>query len=773
MRSVNLEQRVCAPFNPDPLEQTEKQVLPGIDLTNCESEPIHIPGSIQPHGWLVAVSPADLRIIAISGNAASFLNIEADAAIGSHLKDLDVGTDRIPLGEKLAVAIRASDGKPITATEPIRFRSGAKAYNAVIHQHDGAMIIEIEEASTSMGPLAIQQVMLQAFAKFQSIHSMQALLDQAVEYVHQITGYDRVMIYRFHPDWHGEVVAEVKRPEHEPMMGLHFPATDIPEQARRLYQINTIRQIADVHARTWPIVPTLRADARRPLDLTHSALRAVSPVHIEYLRNMGVGASLSISLIYRGKLWGLIACHHNSSRFVDHDARMTCKFIGQMLSASLEHRHDAEERDRSQKVQERTMQLHQLMMRERSVADALTKDENTLLQLVKAEGAALIFEEKVHRIGAAPDEGTIGIITSWMRAEKVPAVFRTTELPRIIPEIADRKGMPAGLLAITLSQELGEYILWFKPETLAQVHWAGAPEKSITTTLNGQGQPTLGPRKSFAKWTEQVKGTSTPWTRADLSIAQKLREDVLQVIARNANEIRKLNEKLRVAYEELDTFSYTISHDLRTPLSAIRNYAEYLLMVYRDKVEGDLDDVLERMIRSTDKMFTLIEEVLDYSRLGRTELSGGPVDMAVMLKEIKDEVLSSWSDGRTTLTIGATPPLWGDRTMIAQVFTNLISNAVKYSQRTGSPQVHVEGSENDDEVIYTVQDNGIGIDMEQAAHVFDLFKRLDNVKGFEGSGVGLSIVKRIVEKHQGKIWLNSEPGEGSVFHVSFPKPVEV
>jgi chemotaxis family two-component system sensor kinase Cph1 len=740
------------------------------DLTNCDREPIHIPGRIQAHGVLLALSPADHTVVQASQNTADYFGQPPDALLGRNLADLKTEPGGEPFGAELADVLNvARRTAQFDAFNPYRITLDGTAFHVIFHRHDDALVLEFEPQSGSVEPLQIQQVLSQAFAEIQSSASLVELLNHGARYVRQLTGYDRVMVYRFHEDWHGEVVAEMKRPDLEPFLGLHYPASDIPKQARELYKTNLIRLISDVNTPAVSVVPTLFADKNRPLDLTHASLRAVSPIHIEYLQNMGVAASLSISLLYRGELWGLIACHNYSPRFVDYNARMTCRFVGQLLSAALEHRRDAEEQHRASIYQNRLLYLHDKMVREWNVVDGLTRHKHTLLDLNSASGAALIFENKVYALGTTPSEAELLELSGWLRDQRMAAIFHTAQLPKIFPAAEAYATKAAGLLAISLSRELGEYALWFKPERIQNVSWAGAPDKAVEIAEDGTQR--LSPRKSFEKWTEEVRFTAEPWSQTELSIAHKLREDVLQVVSQKSNEIRILNEKLKTAYEELDAFSYTVSHDLRTPLASVKNYTEILLEEYSTEFNDDVRAILEKITRSADKMANLIRYVLHYSRVGRAELELQWVDMPALLADVREEVLHGEAGGHDTgdFVIGDTPTVWADPTMVTQIFTNLVSNAVKYSRRAHRPYVRIEGWETDTEVVYSVQDNGVGIDMTYAGKVFELFRRMDNVRDYQGSGVGLAIVKRIVDKHQGKIWFHSELGRGTTFFVSFPK----
>jgi len=733
-----------------------------VDLTNCDREPIHIPGRIQGHGFLVVADPNDYSIVQISENIDTFIGQTAASLIGKNVNALTQTSPDIPgtpLTEYLNVG---KHNQSFDSLNPYRVLLNGHDLNLITHLRDNLIIMEFEPRVSSTDGIIFGRIVGQAVSEIQSSQTLPDLLHNAARHIRQITGYDRVMIYRFSEDWHGQVVAEVKNDDLEPFLGLHYPASDIPRQARDLYKTNLIRIIADVNAPAAPIYPA----TDHSLDLTYSVLRAVSPIHIEYLQNMGVAASLSISLLYRGELWGLISCHNHTPRFVDYGSRTVCTLIGQLLSAALEYKKDEEDQQRQQQALASEQYLFEKMMKDWDVPAGLFKQKHSLLDLNTATGAALLFENKLLTVGETPSEKEILGIRDWLHQTSSQPVFYTHQLPNVYHPAAAFADKAAGLLAIEIARQMGEYVLWFKPEKVQTVDWAGRPDKAVI--VSNDGETSLHPRRSFEKWTEQVRNTAGHWRAFEVSTALKLREDMLHVINRKSNEIRKLNEKLKTAYEELDAFSYTISHDLRTPLSSVKSYAEILLEDYQADLNEDMQDLVHRIIKGTDKMNSLIRNVLHYSRVGRAELNFSFIKMKELLNDIREEILLHEKRTDLYIDIANSPPVFGDNTMITQLFSNLLSNAAKYSRSSKPARVEVSGKIENGEVIYTVKDNGIGIEMKHAGKVFELFRRMDNVKTIEGSGIGLAIAKRIVSNHNGKIWFHSEINKGTAFYVLLP-----
>lgn len=742
------------------MEQTSS-----INLTNCEQEPIHIPRHIQPHGFLLALSPGSLLIEKVSANTEMFTGKGTAALLGQPLSSLQPvitpAKNESSLTDLVTLGSLTGNFEQLNPQEVI---VGGKRMFLICHQHKDHIICEFEPFRSDDSTITLQKIMGTALPVIQSSSSFDELLNHVAGMVKKITGYSRIMIYRFHKDQHGEVVAEAREEGLESWLHLHYPASDIPVQARKLYKLNLVRIIADVYSQ--PSALLSYESNTSPLDLTHSVLRAVSPVHIEYLKNMEVGASFSISLLSKNELWGLIACHNAAPKFIDYNSRVACKFIGQLFSAALEFKSDERIEERNNLLMQKQQQLFEQLLRENDPATALTKREVTLLDINSATGAVFYYEGKMYRLGVVPSEEEIAGIITWIRGNEPGDFYQTSSLPLRYAPAEKIATLASGIMVTEIGHDLGEYLMWFKPEIAKTVDWAGSEQKDMQVQEDGIAR--ISPRKSFAKWTQEVRHTSEEWTNYEISAAMRLREDLIQIINKKASEIRKLNDLLKAAYDELDTFSFTISHDLRSPLSAIRNYSEIIMEDYGHEFSEEAKDLFQRVIRGTDKMAGLIKDVLHYSRVGRAGIEIAEVNMQKMLTEIREELLGPVPGRHIQFHIKNTPPVTGDKTMLMQLFTNLAGNAVKYSTDSDPALIEIDGEIKDDFVVYTISDNGIGIDMKYGNRIFELFRRLDNVKNIEGTGVGLAIAKRIVEKHAGKIWLESRLAHGTKFYIALP-----
>lgn len=733
--------------------------LNNVDLSNCDREPIHIPGKVQSQGFLLAVDSESLLITYASENTKDYIAVEAKNLLGRPFENFEeLAGLNIKSGQLLQMIHLGGVKKDFGSINPYPVQINEADYYMIISASGKSFLIEFEAATLEYD---IQNQIGKSVSEILGGKSLRSLLHNTAKEIRDIIHYDRVMIYKFLEDGHGEVIAEVKNDDLEPFYGLHYPASDIPKQARELYKLNYTRIIADVNTESAPIL-TLAID--EPLDLTHSVLRAVSPIHIQYLKNMGVESSFSISLIAHGELWGLIACHNYSPKFIDYKAREGSALIGKIVSSALEYREDEEQEQQSTSYQLAMSLISLHLTKDEDLVSALIGQEYTIKDIAGASGAAVLYDNEISTIGVTPDKGQLRELFDWLKFTMDDAIYYTHRLPEVFPTAKAYKEVGSGIIAAMVSKDMDEIVVWFRPEQITEIHWAGNPEKPVVLSENGLMN--LSPRNSFETFSQQVENTALKWTKTEVSNVMKLREKIINTINKKAGEIRILNERLKRAYEELDTFSYTISHDLRTPLTSIKSYTELVIMSNKSLDEQG-KNLLKRVVAGADKMNFLINEILKLARVGRAEVEFAELDMDKIVKDSAAEAIMAMKAQKVSLTFGELPSIMGSPVLISQIFSNLIGNAVKYSLVKDHPAVHIEGVKEEDEVIYKIQDNGIGIDIGHRDKVFELFKRMENVKDIEGTGVGLAIVKRIVEKHNARIWFESELEVGTIFYVAF------
>lgn len=734
-----------------------------VDLNNCDVEPIHIPGSIQSHGFLIALDDA-FNICYYSDNTAKFFRLSDLNLLGKPLSHLESILNHVEHQDFITQLLKIGKGKKgFEPNNPHEVVILGTAYNLVISASGAHTLLEFE-LSVTRPPVNIQHMIGSSLSEMLADRNLSNLLKNTVLEVKHIIQYDRVMIYRFAEDGHGEVVAEAKIKKLESWLGLHYPASDIPKQARELYKKNLTRLIADVSV--LPSRISTDKHNSEPLDLTCSELRSVSPMHIQYLKNMGVASSFSISLIYRNQLWGLIACHSYTPKFIDYSSRKSAKLIGQILSSALEFRQDDENQKTQKEYSAQLDKLAKLLMKQDTLVQALTKNKINLLNVVKASGAVLVYDQQVTTLGITPNEEQLKKLLKWIAKKRTKFFFHTDQLSAVFPDALAYKHAASGMMVCILDRERKEYLIWFKPELRHSINWAGNPDKPLE--IDERGLFHISPRLSFQTWEETVIGKSHSWTLEEVNSVKRLKEEIAYSINLKARGVQELNQKLKLAYEELDSFSYTISHDLKNPLAVIKMYAQILA---KDSTNQEKrNKVFAQISKGADKMNSMITEVLEYSKIGRSAIDYQQIDAGLMIKEILSEMSVVYEEIGLNITVGKTPNLYGEKLMMTQVFGNLISNAIKYSQNDTFSEIHIKGEIIGSKVCYSIKDNGIGISETNLLKVFDLFQRIDTKEKIEGNGVGLAIVKRIVDRHQGTIWVESVIGEGSTFFISFNIP---
>ncbi|MFB2896198.1 ATP-binding protein [Aerosakkonemataceae cyanobacterium BLCC-F50] len=514
-------------------------------LTNCENEPIHIPGSIQPHGVILVLQEPALTILQASENTLEFLGIKAEALISNNLSIL---LDDLQLN----CLKQCLSNEEIQSFNPIKLsiktNKESAYFDGIIHRVNGLLILELEVAASIeyMPFFSFYHYIRTAASKIQESPNLQQLCQNIATEVRHLSGFDRVMVYRFSPEGHGEVIAEDKREDLNSYLGLNYPATDIPKQARKLYALNWIRLIANVNYQPVAITPLNNPVTGNPIDLSFSGLRSVSPLHIEYLQNMGVGASMSISLMKDQKLWGLVACHHYSPKYISYEARTACKFLGQVMSVELSSKADSENYDYQIKLKSLISRFIEYMSREKNVIDGLLKHYPNLLELVSAEGAAVCLDRECRIIGKTPSLSELKSLIEWIGNNFKQDVFYTDSLAKLYPEAEKYKDVASGLIGISLSQTQNHYVLCFRPEVVQTVNWAGNPyEPAEITKIMEDGSLRLSPRKSFELWKEIVKFKSLPWKECEIEAVHELRNAIIKIVLRQADELAKLNAALQ------------------------------------------------------------------------------------------------------------------------------------------------------------------------------------------------------------------------------------
>ncbi|CAH2603524.1 GAF domain-containing protein [Rhodovastum atsumiense] len=761
----------------------------GADLTNCDREPIHIPASVQPHGALLALEPRQLHIVHAGGDTLRILGTAPADMTGK-------GADAWFTPPQIA-RLRAllEGGEPMT--RPLHAFSlviapEGQPTDVIVHRSGDLILLELEplrEASPE-DTLALVQTML---LRTQQADSSHAFCQAMADVVRAVSGFDRVMVYRFLPDGSGVVDAEARSPGVESFLGLHYPASDIPRQARQLYLRNWLRLIPDAQYVPAPIVPPVHPRDGRPLDLSHSVLRSVSPIHLQYLANMGVQASMSLSIVMHGYLWGLIACHHHAPRFLPHRLRIACELFAQMASAQLEMKVAAEEFEARLHTKRVHEELVTRMSQEADLAQGLTRYRPNLLDYIPADGVGLWVEGHYTSLGHAPTGDQVAALVAWLNETATEGVFHTDRLPHLYPPAAAFAGVASGLIALAVSRAPRDYVLWFRPEVIRTVTWAGNPNKPVETEPDGIR---LTPRKSFAAWCESVRMQSQPWRSVDVEAAQTLRLSLLEVILRRIDQVAREREKARLKQQMLLA-------ELNRRLDQWQAVACELKEETRRRalVESELSQVLRRTVddqeaerrRIARELHDSLGQTLTLLRLGLEEIghaapaSGDLQERLAALKDLTTDIgrqanRLAWEIRPTALDDLGLPTAirhlvetWAERTQLQfdlhltledrrldpavettlyRVLQEAITNVARHA---AASRVGVILEAKEQEVRMIVEDDGRGFVWEEGRPADLPARRL----GLLGIRERLSLVGGTLE-------VESAPGQGATLFVRVP-----
>ncbi len=817
-------------------EMTASQLSDG---TNYNEESIQSPGLIQPHGVLLVLQEPNLKIVQVSKNTSEILGISPHQLLNKELKDL-IESDQLQNIQQIL-------NKNIKIHHFIlSIRNTKKVYlfDAIIHRFDLFVILELEPESEKRNSqfFEFHYLVKNSLSKLQKSFTLQEACQLLVQEVRKITGFERVMLYQFETEGTGKVIAEDKVEKLPSYLGLHYPESDIPSPARQIFTLNSLRLIPDVNYQSVEIFPPDNPVTQQPLDLSLSVLRSVSPCHIEYLKNMGVLASMSVSLIRDNKLWGLIACHHSTVKYVPYEIRTACELLGQVMSLELAAKEENENLEYKIQLKSVLSEFVEAVSHAGKLKDGLVEDKSKWLSLVSAQGVALCAKGRFTLIGKTPSVAEIHDLINWVETRIEHNIFYTDALPQVYPTAENFKEIASGLLALSISKSQKHYIFWFRPEVIQTVNWGGNPKKHREMERWGDGEPgkqffspltderreenlasqsvdvsqgnnclRLSPHHSFELWQETVRCKSLPWKLCEIDAVVQLRNILVGIVLHNAEELAKINAELERSNSELDAFAYIASHDLKEPLRGIHNYSSFLIEDYADALQEDGASKLQTLMRLTQRMENLIDSLLHFSRVGRVELRMQTTNLNEVVKKVIDVLSISFQETPVDIRIPRSlPSIRCDRVQINEVFSNLIGNAIKYNDKPykwieigflDSIQANEIKTEQDQRMaptelavlqqdlssdapvvtttslspvpldqslsrfVFYVQDNGIGIKEKHWDAIFRIFKRLHSpYKYGGGTGVGLTITKKIVERHGGRIWVESQYGEGSTFY---------
>ncbi len=764
-------------------------------LEDCSEESVYAPGHIQPHGIVLMLQGTDLNILQASENIEQFFGISAAALLGQPLQKLFPRTQVQKIAGYLAQ--NHLEDERLFELKTYRKHRKNQTFKSILHRSAQGLILELEPQlpTEKTDPIGFYDRLQAAILKLRSATRISDLAQILAREVKAMTGFDRVMVYRFEADDHGLVIAEEKESHLESYLGLHYPATDIPVPPRQLFHRNWVRQIPDVNYTPVRLIPVKHPLSDTPVDLRACTLRGVHPCHIEYLQNMGVVGSLTISLIDDQRLWGLIACHHYSPRLVDYETRKTCEFLGQFASIELVHQQEGELNVYQTQVKAIQDTLQQgFLENPHFIERVLTQNATQLLDLVRAEGAAIALDGQISLIGRTPSVEEIEAFLIWLADLNRDEIYLTNCLVRTYPRARKFKDTASGILKISIVLNQKSYhLLWFRPEQIQTVNWAGEPKQSVSIDLNGA--KSLTPRKSFEIWKETVQETSVPWKLSESEAALMMRNTLMMALLEFSQAaLEQAAERAAIANRAKSQFLAKMSHELRTPLNAILGFTQ--IMNRSSNLPAEFQAHLGIISRSGEHLLALINDVLEMSRIeaGQLVLNTSCFDLHRMLHSINDmfslkaaekglHLSSEWDD---------TVPRYvcGDEAKLRQILINLLGNAVKFTiagkisvrgrtfssrdmptstfraeDKLRKPTINQPSSDTKTTITLhlEVEDTGCGIPSSDLESIFEAFMQTERGRHAQGTGLGLSISRQFARVMGGDITVSSTLNQGSIF----------
>lgn len=744
----------------------------------CAAEPIHQPGGIQPHGCLLLLAPEDLRVLGHSINTAAFLGLPGDDLIGRTAAACAGDTIGAWLRHLVEDGAWAHDTHAVTE---ISWTTG-RLLVATAHCHDQLIQLELEKVDQGAARLAqmtLDNEVLPALARIRAADSLEDLAQGVADTLRSITRFERVLIYRFDPEGHGAVIAESRAPNwNQSFLGFHFPASDIPAQARALYHHSLQRFVPDRDYEPVPLTPTVNPRTGAPFDLSLARLRALSPVHQVYQRNLGVNGAMSLSIMDKDRLWGLVVGHHRKRHTVPPAARSAAMMITEAFGLRIGATQTTAEQTARTRHNERHARLLEQIAGARDLSDALGRGPVHLTDLFQGVSGAAVLRTlddgstDVRLIADTPPESAVRDLARWLRRRMgTEHLYATHCLGAEYPEFARWADRASGVLAILVGEASQHMIVWFRPELVRTLNWGGCPDKSVQAA---DGPMPLLPRRSFERWVEVKRGQAQPWPRWKLDIAESLRVALNDLILRQMHAVKELNARLAAVSQAKSDFLARMSHELRTPLNAVLGFSDMLAREVAGPLNSRQHGYVADIHRAGHLLLDLINDVLDLSKVeaGRFDLSEQDLDLDGLTRDVVQALSPMIAEKNLTVARAVPenlPALVADPRLVRQMLINVINNAVTFTPAGGRISLTVERQENGGLGI-RIRDSGPGIPAEQVCRVLEAFHQgpSEITEPRAGTGLGLAIVRSLIQLHQGSLTLDSTVGQGTIVTLNFP-----
>jgi len=711
----------------------------------AQQEAVNFPSAIQPHGVLLVLKEPELTILQVSQNVKSFLGYAPDRLLNQPLSVL-LDPSQLQIVEYHLASASLQSNSPLK----LRVNSLEKIeFTGTIHRQDDGLILELEK---SVNPefnqnLDFYYLTRQATIALNAAQNLAEVCKIAVHNIREITKFDRVMLYKFYEDHHGSVIAESKREDIESYLGLHYPDIDIPEDARNLFLKNWLRFIFDVNGEAVDLQPDVNPLTHHKTNLKGSWLRSASTCHLQYLRNMGVRSSMTLSLIKNQQLWGLIACHHYTPISLSHEQRSSCEFLAQSLSLELVYKEHNEDYEYKLDLKDIQSRLLESMSNAPSYIEGLMNNEADLLDLVNATGAAICLGDRSFLIGETPDityvnkfKNNLGYYIGESR------FFSTTCLAEIDPEATAYKEVASGILAIKVTPSQNQYLIWFRPEVRQTVTWAGNPEETLE---NSKRADVLCPRQSFELWKETVDLQSSAWKKCEIDAALSLQNSIIKIVLKKADELEKVNRALKLSEAQekeksrqleqtilelkqtqthliqsekmssLGQLVAGIAHEINNPVNFIYgnlahadSYTRDLLSILElyqkfypvppEEIQEECEDadleflmedlpkLLQSMQIGADRIREIVRSLRNFSRLDESEVKAvnihEGIDSTLLILNNRLKSKSNRPEIKIVKHYSSLPLIECYPSQLNQVFMNLIANAIDALEEANTQQ---------------------------------------------------------------------------------------
>ena len=720
-------------------------------IKECEDEQIQYFNRIHNFGYLIAIEKESFRIKFVSENITDLTNYTTDINLILNEKYTTIFNFEIDFN-----AIRDLELGLISKEY---FTFNHKNYFCVVYPYQDYFYIEFEEDKKIGDSSSFYHNSEQLLFTKNKKENWDVLLKK----IKELTGYNRVLIYKFLEDKCGKVVYEKVDEGLESYLGLHFPEFDIPAQARELYIKKRNRIVTDIDALSIKIISVDNEN----LDLTYSEFRALSPVHIRYLSNFNVKASFSISIVINNKLWGIISCHSKEPKHIPINIRKQCEALARLARINFVNFKFNQELRNQEKFQKVMMNLKQELLIQDSEKYSI-QSYIPLLKFTKADGVAFVKKDEVQTYGTFPLKDEILRIRDWARMHYQSELYYSNSFYKDHQEELELSINSSGVAFRFLDTDFNYFIIWFKKQYVEELSWAGKPEKIAVENFTANSiEQSFQPRTNFEIWKSETNKISKFWKQKQINIISQVNNLILDTIHIKAFKIKELYEQLVEINAEMDSFSYTISHDLKTPLTIMRLNCQMLQRTLKADETNSLK--VKEIIGQIDNLNNMMDEILQLSKAKNADLELQLIDANSLITKIVDEAKIYNNAANTNVIVRNTLDFCCDKTMAYEIFLNLINNAIKYSSQSENPEVIINATSDESYIIYTINDNGIGIKTEDRDKMFKLFSRMSNTSGFKGNGVGLSIVHRLMQRLNGSIDFISEENKGTKFIVKFKK----